>query len=88
MVQGGNKQKSILIFNYFLIGMKQNSKRKEQKVAPKIKNYRETTGRNEDDYVSNTIHRKVKEHKKKIYKSIEQTIVDNAKKNRERFELI
>ncbi len=79
MVQGANKQKG---------GQKPISKRKDKKVAPKVKNTKEVIGRNENDEISKTIHKKVKEHQKKIYKSIEQTIIDNAKRNRERFELI
>jgi len=37
---------------------------------------------------SKKIQKKVQDHQKKIYKSIEQSIIDNAKKNRERFDLI
>jgi hypothetical protein len=66
---------------------KVNTKR-EKKEAPKRKSAPKDKGEKGRDEVSKTIFRKVKHHQKKIYKSIEQTIIDQAKKGRERFDII
>ncbi len=73
MVQGGNKK----------------SNKKPKKEAPKKKQapkeHNETGGKDE---ISKTLFKKVKQHQKKIYKSIEDTIIENAKKSRERFDIL
>ena len=41
-----------------------------------------------DNQINQKIAKKIKGHQKKIYKSIEQTIIDRAKKNKEVFEIL
>jgi len=41
-----------------------------------------------DNQINQKIAKKIKSHQKKIYKSIEQTIIDKAKKNKEVFEIL
>lgn len=79
MVQGGKVNKS---------GKQNKSKGREKQEAKKRKAAPAMTKEKLGDEAYKTINRKVKEHQKKIYKSIEQTIIDNAKKNRERFDII
>jgi hypothetical protein len=65
-----------------------SNKRSKRKPAPKRK-----VGTNDDtrekDEISKTIGKKIKEHQKKIYKSIESAIIDKAKTQyREKFKII
>lgn len=65
--------------------------RKKREPAPKKKNqkiYADNDVAKEKDEVSRKIVKKLKEHTKKIYKSIEQTIIDKAKQYRENFEIL
>jgi hypothetical protein len=81
MVQGGKTNKKNNI--------KKNSKRKEKIEAHKRKHAPiEVKEQFDENQVSKMFHKKVKEHQKKIYKSIEQTIIEKARHQRERFELI
>ena len=41
-----------------------------------------------DNQINQKIAKKIKGHQKRIYKSIEQTIIDRAKKNKEVFEIL
>ena len=41
-----------------------------------------------DNQINSKIAKKIKNHQKKIYKSIEQTIIDRAKKNKEVLEIL
>ena len=41
-----------------------------------------------DNQINQKISKKIKTNQKKIYKSIEQTIIDRAKKNKEVFEIL
>jgi hypothetical protein len=74
MVQGGNL----------------NKKKKQKKVAPKRKNAPSdnNTEQQGKDEMSRTVSKKVKQHQKKIYKSIEDTIISKAKNSRERFDIL
>ena len=70
-----------------------NSKKKEKKEAPKRKaapilKKEEIDDKTSKDYIYNEINKHAKHHKKKIYKSIEQTIIDKAKHGRERFVIL
>ncbi len=74
-------------------GTQKISKKKEQKNAIKQKNTKvvhnsniNTT--NSNDQTNNIITKKLKQHQKKIYKSIESTIIEKAKTNRERFDIL
>jgi len=74
------------------INHKQGSKKKEKVEAPKQKLQKcensDQKERLKEDELYKNIQKKVKEHKKKIYRSIEQTIIDKAKKSKERFTII
>lgn len=41
-----------------------------------------------DNQINQKMMKKIKTHQKRIYKSIEQTIIDRAKKNKEVFEIL
>lgn len=41
-----------------------------------------------DNQINQKINKKIKSHQKKIYKSIEQTIIERAKKNKEVLEIV
>jgi hypothetical protein len=72
MVQGGAKK----------------SNKKPKKEAPKRKHAPKEQNETGIDEISKTINKKVKQHQKNIYKSIEEKIIDNAKKSRERFDIL
>ena len=49
---------------------------------------KDNTGIRENNEIEKQIKKKINQHQKKIYKSIEQTIIEKAKKHRENFEII
>ena len=49
---------------------------------------KDTTGIRESNEIEKAVRKKINQHQKKIYKSIEQTIIEKAKKHRENFEII
>jgi hypothetical protein len=80
MVQGGKVNKKTNNIQ---------SKRKNKHEAKKQKAGGIAGGREEDlTEVEKSFNKKVEKHQKKIYRSIEDTIIQNAKKNRERFDII
>ncbi len=64
------------------------SKRKEKHQAKRRKIAGTTEGRQEITETEKDFNRKVVKHQKKVYRSIEETIIKNAKRNREKFDLI
>jgi hypothetical protein len=72
MVQGANKK----------------SDKKKKKEAPKKKHATNEQHKHGEEEVNKTITKKVKQHQKNIYKSIEEIIIGNAKKSRERFDIL
>jgi hypothetical protein len=82
MVQGGKQKKSTQ--------NKQHSKRKDKHEAIKKKAAPMTNkcDRIEDNDTLKNFQKKVNDHYKKVYRSIEETIISKAKQNRERFDLI
>ena len=69
-----------------------NKKRKRNQTKPKPKKNtmtgKDNTGIRENNEIEKQIKKKISQHQKKIYKSIEQTIIEKAKKHRENFEII
>ena len=51
-------------------------------------NTKDHTGIRENNEIEKQIKKKINQHQKKIYKSIEQTIIEKAKNHREKFDLI
>ena len=85
MVQGGKAKKHSNINDKD----KKNSRKKEKQEAPKKKApMTDKADRIEGNEVLETFQRKVNSHYKKVYRSIEETIIGNAKKNRERFDIL
>jgi hypothetical protein len=84
MVQGGKNKKAGNNTE------KLNSKAREKQETKKRKAGENDFGRNGKIMTEEekSIHKKVDKHHKKIYRSIESTIIQNAKKNRERFEIV
>ena len=60
---------------------------KESKVKKHVMT-KDTTGIRESNEIEKAVRKKINQHQKKIYKSIEQTIIEKAKKHRENFEII
>jgi hypothetical protein len=81
MVQGGKKTNKSN-------PNKKNSKRKEKKDAPKRKHAPTKDNEEHEDELFKAFNKKVKNHQKKIYRSIEQTIKAKAISSREQFNLI
>jgi len=79
MVQGGKKNKKTTNVD---------SKRRDKITAKKRKIAEVATGREDLTEVEKNFNKKIEKHQKKIYKSIEETIIQNAKRNRERFDLV
>ena len=60
----------------------------KSKVKKNTMTTKDSTGIRENNEIEKQIRKKINQHQKKIYKSIEQTIIDRAKKHRETFEII
>ena len=69
-------------------GAAKKSSKKPRKEAPKRKHAPTEQIDSSKDEVTITINKKVRQHQKNIYKSIEEKIIENAKKSRERFDIL
>lgn len=83
MAQGKSK-----LSNNGFMKKKRNRHESKPKKKNNTMNTKDHTGIRENNEIEKQIKKKINQHQKKIYKSIEQTIIEKAKNHREKFDLI